>query len=229
MEPFPRNLVARNGRVFTIDFARPADLDEVVQFLRQHFFSTSPNCYLVNRSNGPIEDGGLHNYLSGCVKDPPVSLTVRDSDGRLAAVRLNELEEPGALHHEALTPPANEKPRLIMSLLGDLEEGIDLFTTFSTKKILALAMMAVDKSYGQLGLATTLVSLSLDLAKANGAGAVKVCAVSQHAARVAAKNGLETIRTIDYATYEFNGEKPLAQLTDLLAEHSVAVLMARRL
>ena len=228
MESFPRNVVARDGRVFTIDFARPADLEEVVQFLRKHFFSTSPNCYLVNRSNGPIDDGGLQNYLFGCVKDP-VSLTVRDSEGRLAAVRLNELEEPGALHHEALTPPTNEKPRLIMSLLGDLEEGIDLFTTFNTKKILALAMMAVDKSYGQLGLATTLVSLSLELAKANGAGAVKVCAVSQHAARVAAKNGLETIRTIDYATYEFNGEKPLAHLTDLLAEHPFALFMARRI
>lgn len=227
MDSFPRNFVVKDGRVFTIDFARSDELNEVVQFLKDHFFSTSPNCYLVNRTNSP--DDGLLNYISGCVKDP-VSFTVRDSAGRLAAIRLNELEEPGALHHAALNPPAApEKTSLIMSLLGDLEEGIDLFTTFKTKKILALAMMAVDKTFGQLGLATTLVRLSLELAKANGAGAVKVCAVSQHAAKVAAKNGLETIRTIDYATYEFNGVKPLAHLTDLLAEHPVALFMARQI
>ena len=89
--------------------------------------------------------------------------------------------------------------------------------------------MSVDQNYGQLGLATTLTSLSLDLAKANNAGAVKCSAVSQHAAKVAARNGLETIRAIDYATYEFCGDKPLANLTNLLAEHPVARFMARRL
>lgn len=89
--------------------------------------------------------------------------------------------------------------------------------------------MAVDKSHCKLGLATTLVGLSLELGKANGAGAVKVCAMSQYAATVAAKHGLEKLRTIDYATYEFNGEKPLAHLADLLAEHPVASFLARRL
>jgi hypothetical protein len=89
--------------------------------------------------------------------------------------------------------------------------------------------MSVDKTYGQLGLATALAGLSLDLAKANNAGAVKCLAVSQYSAKTAAKNGLETIRTIYYATYEFNGDKPLDNLTDLLDEHPVARFMARRI
>ena len=210
MDSFPRNFVAKDGRVFTVDFARPDELNEVVQFLKDHFFSTSPNCYLVNRSNGPVEDDGLLNYISGCVKDP-VSFTVRDSAGRLAAIRLNELEEPGALHHAA-----PEKTSLIMSLLGDLEEGIDLFTTFKTKKILALVMTAVDKTFAQLGLATTLVRLSLELAKANGAGAVKVCAVSQHAAKVAAKF-TEHLRQVEQPMHVLANDRRLLCTTSHMA------------
>jgi hypothetical protein len=34
---------------------------------------------------------------------------------------------------------------------------------------------------------------------------------------------------MDYATYEFNGDKPLDNLTDLLDEHPVARFMARRI
>lgn len=223
MESFPRKFVARGGQVLTINIARPEDLQEVSEFLRLHFFFTSPNCYLIK--DGPGDDHGLKDYLSGCLKHP-VSFTVRDATGRLAAIRMNELEE----RLDGVVVPSSAKNlALIMSLLGALEADIDLFTKYNTEKILSLAMMAVDKSYGQLGLASTLVELSLEVARANGAGAVKVCAVSEYAAKVAAKHGLETLRAIDYATFEFNGDKPLAYLTDLLSEHPVARLMVRRI
>ncbi|EFX79774.1 hypothetical protein DAPPUDRAFT_319216 [Daphnia pulex] len=166
--------------------------------------------------------------MFGCEKNP-VSLTMRDSTGRLVAIALNKLLEKSKAHDQTGTPPAQEKSRLLVSLLDDLERGIDLFATYNTKTIFELWMLSVDKTFGQLGIATALASLSLDLAKANNAGAVKCLAVSQYSAKAAAKNGLETIRTIDYATYEFNGDKTLANLTDLLAEHPVARLMARRI
>lgn len=226
MSSFPRKFFAKDGQVFTIDIGRPEELDEVIELLRIHFFATSPNCYLVSDWSGASDSNGMSNYLSSCLRHP-VSLTVRDSAGRLVAVRLNELEEPEDVHLDSLT--SQSKRRLIAALLTDLEAGIDLFTTFNTNKILSLAMMAVDESYCKLGLATTLVGLSLELGKANGAGAVKVCAVSRHAAKVAAKHGLETLRTIDYATYEFEGATPLAHLDDLLAEHPVAAFLACRL
>ncbi|KAI9565531.1 hypothetical protein GHT06_009323 [Daphnia sinensis] len=226
MSSFPRKFFTKDGQVFTIDIGRIEELDEVIEFLRINFFSTSPNCYLVSDWNGTSDSDRMSDYLSSCLRHP-VSLTVRDSAGRLVAVRLNELEAPEDVHLDSLT--SQTKRRLITALLTDLEAGINLFTTFNTDKVLSLAMMAVDKNYCKLGLATTLVGLSLELGKANGAGAVKVCAVSQYAAKVAAKHGLETLRTIDYATYEFEGGKPLAHFDALLAEHPVAAFLACRL
>ncbi|EFX79773.1 hypothetical protein DAPPUDRAFT_319214 [Daphnia pulex] len=235
MNSFPRNFAVEDGRTFTIDLARLDDLAEVVEFRKQHFNSISPACYLVNVANNEtididkrVRESTLKN-LSSCEKNP-VSLTMRDSTGRLVAIALNKLIEKPQADDQAAPLPAQENPILIVSLIiDDLERGIDLFTTYNTKTIFELWIMSVDKTYGQLGIATALASLSLDLAKANNAGAVKCLAVSQYSAKAAAKNGLETIRTIDYATYEFNGDKPLANLTDLLAEHPVARLMARRI
>jgi hypothetical protein len=234
MNSFPRYFAVEDGREFTIDLARLDNLAEVVEFRKQHFNSISPACYLVNGGNNETIDidkrvrESTHKNLSGCEKNP-VSLTMRDSTGRLVAIAQNKLLEKSEADDPAGLPPAQEKPRLIVSLLDDLERGIDLFATYNTETIFELWILSVDKTYGQLGLATELTRLSLDLAKANNAGAVKCLAVSQYSAKAAAKNGLETIRTIDYATYEFNGDKPLANLTDLQEEHPVARLMARRI
>lgn len=137
MSSFPRNFVAKDGQVLTIDFARPDELDEVTEFLRIHFFSTSPNCYLVNDWNDAARSSCLSGYLSSCLRNP-VSLTVRDSTGRMVAVRLNELEELGDNQHDILAP---EWRRLIVSVLGEMQANFDLFTMFNTKKILSLAMV----------------------------------------------------------------------------------------
>ena len=223
MESFPRKFVTRDGQEFTINIAHPEVLDEVVEFMQIHFLSTSPNCYII--PGGLSDVNQFKEYLSGYLQQP-ISLTARDSMGKLAGIRINGLEERT---DAVVLPPANESLALIMSLIDALEQGIDLFEKYNTEKVFYLAMMAVDKTFGGLGLASKLVEFSLELAKANGTGAVKVCAMSDFAAKAAAKQGLETIRTIDYATFELNGDKPLAYLPDLLSEHPVARFMARRI
>ena len=222
MESFPRKFVTRDGQEFTINIALPEDLEEVLEFMQLHFYATSPNCYLVP---GSQRQPNFKERLYGNLKQL-ISLTVRDSTGRLSGILINKLEERT---DTVVLPSTKNSTTLIMSLLDALEEGIDLFEKYNTEKVFYLAMMAVDKRFGGLGLASKLVEFSLELAKANGAGAVKVCAMSDFAAKAAAKQGLETIRTIDYATFELNGDKPLAYLPELLSEHPVARFMARRI
>lgn len=156
-------------------------------------------------------------FISACLRDP-VSLIVRDKTGKLIAVRLNLLEDR-LNKHKPLTLTDNE---LIVSLVSSLEKEIDLFNIYKTNKTFILQMMGVDKQYSGLGLGSMLVNLSIDLAKQHGAGAV-----NEAAAKVASRNGFESLRTIDYATYELNGVKQLANESKLLAEHRVAKVMAR--
>ncbi len=186
MESFPRTLVAKDGQVLTIDLARPEHVEEVSEFRRLHFFPTSPNCYLVKV--GPEDDQTLRKNVLRCLKHP-VSLTARDSDGRLVAIAMNEFKERTDEVHDA--PSLSKYPgiALILSLIGALEAEIDLFVEFNTDRILYLAAIAVDKRYGRLGLASKLVELSLELAAINDAGGVKTCAASEYVAKAAAKHG----------------------------------------
>lgn len=220
MNPLPRTFVTRDGRQLTIDLAQIEGFQEVCDFLGHHLFEMSPNCYLAQ--NNPIEDIGMWEFISNCLRNP-VSLTVRDSSGRLVAVTLSSLDEISD-RHKPLCLSNNE---LVVSLLVSLQKDIDLFTSYKTNKIFGLQMMAVDKHYSRLGLGSMLVKTSIDLAKKHDAGAVAVWAVSEVFAKLADTNGLETLRTIDYATFELNGAKPLANEAKLLVEHRVAKFMAR--
>lgn len=220
MAQFPKTFTTRDRRELKIELAKKEHFPEVCEFLNHHFFVMSPSCYLFN--GNPINDPGMLEFISVCLRDP-VSMIVRDSTDCLVAVRLNLLEEPNN-RHKSLTLSNNE---LIVSLVSSLEKGIDVFTIYKTNKTLILQMLGVHQQYCGLGLGSTLVKLSLELAEKHGAGAVAVVALNEAAAKLAANNGLESLRTIDYATFEVNGVKPLANEAKLLAEHRVAKLMAR--
>lgn len=220
MDPFPRTFVTENKLKLTIDLTRPQEADEICKFLQEHFLTVSPSCYLIKNR---IDNVRLKEFISPFL-DKSVSLTVRDSNGTLVAVRMNNLvtrsvnpTNPGTLF--------NEK-ELIELLFEALERDIDLFEKYKTDTIFSLEMMAVDQSYGRLGLATTLVTISFELARFYGAGVVQMHAANDYAARVASKFGMEALKTIDYSTLEFNGSRPLANVKDLLDQHPVARLMA---
>ena len=54
-------------------------------------------------------------------------------------------------------------------------------------------------------------------------------AVSTYAARAAFKKGFEVVNTIDYSTFEYDGQIPLAGKCDVLGDHLKAYLVARPL
>lgn len=131
---------------------------EICEFLGHHLFETSPICYLAK--NNPIDDIGMWEFIYVCLRNP-VSLTVRDSNNKLVAVTLNSLDEISD-RHKPLTLSNNE---IMVSLLKSLEKDFDLFTTYKTNKTFGLQMMAIDQQDNKLGLASSLIKLSLKSAE----------------------------------------------------------------
>ena len=223
MEPIPRTIQVKDNQLLIIDYAKPEEQKEVLEFLELHFYPKSPICYLTN--DGLIDDK-RDEFTSQCLESR-VSLTVRDSAGNLVAIRLNKLESKGPLSFFSKASAKNDS--FILSLLGGLEEDIDVFTRYNTDKVLSLGLVAVDQQYGRLGLASILIKITMELARMNGAGAIKATVVSEYAARAFTKLGFETLRTIEYVDFEYNGEKSLANKMNLLNEHTRARFMARHL
>ena len=233
---YPREFKTADGQVLVVDCARLEDLEEVTDFIQQHFIAKSPNLYLIPHDEEKAEAFSplLSSYMQ-LIINQSVSLCVRDisAGGRLAAVRLNKIEHRDDPKEEEASAEDGQSPReelLIFSLLGSLNEGINLFDYYNTDKMLHLAMVAVSSDYGRLGLAGELYKLSIEIAKSVGAGAIFTEAVSEFAQAAARKFGLQNLKEIVYEEFELqDGSRPYATSIEGLGVHRTAKLMARSL
>ena len=233
---YPREFKTCDGRVLVIDCARPDDSEEITDFIQQHFIAKNPNLYLIPYIEDEAES--FRPFLTGYMNlmiSQSVSLTVRDpsAGGKLAAVRMNKIENRNDPKEEEESPEEGKPPKevlLIFALLGALNEGINLFDQYKTDKILHLAMVAVSSDYGRLGLASELYKLSIEIGQNIGAGAIVTEAVSVYAAKAAASFGLQTLREVVYEEFQLeDGSKPYAPVIKELGDHRTGKLMARSL
>lgn len=223
MDIFPRTLTVTNGSCVTIDLAKQEDLDEITEFVRQHYFSPSPMCYFMATFEDDVK---IKDFVAGYLNFP-INLTARDSNGKLLAVVLNELLLPSSQHVDGNMLFKQDEKALVMSIVESLEENLDMFEKFNTDKLFSLTLLSVDQSYGRLGLGNTLVAMSVEVAQFYDAGAAYITPFNSYVAKIAAKQGFETIKSIDYATYELDGKYPLADQKNLLSEHTIVRIMAK--
>lgn len=210
-----------------ISIGRPEEDDEVLDFMKENFYMKPPNRPILEYDETPEAAKGYYSralnnfrkYLSD-----GTSLMVRNkSTGKLVAAALNKLEDIG-------TPViSNDYNRLYVAILVSLHEGYDIYSMNNVDRVLRFSITSVSKPYQRFGLATKLFELSIDLAKVHGAGAIKVEAMSEYATRALIKLGFTVVKSIDYATYEYNGTRPLLALADQLDGHCTARLMTLRL
>ncbi len=212
-----------------VDIAQPNMAEEFLEFFKVHFSGVSPNNYIRKYDAPPPgseEEKQRFERWLGIIRETlnsPCSLTVREQNtGRLVAVIFNKIERP--------TVEQRDYPRrFLFSILQALTSDHDLFTLYNTDKVFEIAVVAVSTDYGRKGLATKLMEFSIQIAIEIGAGVVKVEAVSEHSAQIASKLDFTVLKSIDYATFEYDGIKPLAGNDEMLSEHPTARLMARRL
>lgn len=223
----PQTLETIEGRPLKIELARAEGVQEIFNFLLDHFIPVPPIRQLSQYDDGLEEHRKplwVRDYVQKCI-DQPYSLLIRnESDGQLVAVMLNILEEKSSYHSE---PPVHN---LTTTYLTELYKDVDLFAQLETDRIFHLAIVAVASEYAHHGLATKLYELSINLfAGPSRAGAIKTEAGSAYVARVATKLGLAVYKSLDFASIEYEGSYPLAKDSEGMGEHKTARLMARRL
>jgi len=225
---FPITVRLSNGdSPVIIDIAKPDVAEEIGEFFMLNFTPVSPNSELQEYDASPPEiDVQKQQFWLNLRRETLSqlhSMTVREqSTGRLVAVIYNRMETPTTEHPEF-------PKRLVTAILQTLTKDHNLFTLYETDKVLDIIIVTVSSDFGRKGLATKLMELSIQLAIQSGAGAIQVEAVSEYTARAASKLGFEILKSIDYATFEYDGIKPLAGKEKMLSEHPAARLMARRL
>jgi len=232
---FPKTLKWSDGTELVIDIARPEECNEIMSFLDGNFFSKSPEVHLIGDDKpkpGSEEEKKKEEFYYNVVLEECLSasnsLTVRnpDKNGEMVAVSVNRVHYEGVKRRDF--PP--EDVSLFKEMWSVLNEPADgLFSLYKTTKVFHWYMTAVSPPYQRRGIATKLAQLCIQLGVEAGAGAIKVEAESEYTSRLADKLGFSTLKSVDYATFQYKGTKPLADNRYLLSEHSIARLMARSL
>lgn len=222
-----------NGTVFVIDLLRPDDnIKEVRMFTAEYFCNQIPIHPIRNF------DRTLKSIVSNQEDEPlqwiqdierqSCSLTVRVSgSNQLVAIILNELEERTPQQESSPEDKNSSPSTLVRAMIEALSQDVDLFDLHKTDKIINFHVVAVMPLYSRLGLATKLFQLSMDLANRKGIAAAKIEAFSSFAANAAAKLGFVTVKSIEYATFEYQGIKPLENVPELNQLHPSVRLMSR--
>lgn len=225
MDPFPQTVTIKNGQSLVVDIARPEELDEICEFLRQHYFTTSPMCCIVKEC--PTKSN-IETFIVRSLKKP-ISLVVRDANRKMVAIQLNELEMRYGPSLEANLLFSKGEKSILSSMVQTLRRDFDIFEKFHADRIFCFVILAVDQNYSRLELGSILVTMSIKLALFYGVGAMCVYTFNEYEADIAKQHGFETDSSINYANFKFNGEYPLACKKNLLAEHPTARCMVRNL
>ena len=235
---FPREFKAPDGRVLVIDRATCIhDVDEVGEFIEQHFMAIVPNCHhtsydvLCKQKARPF----LETYTNLLCENQSVSLIVRGRDGgHLIAIMVNRIEmmvndsgQPFLHQNLSSSTVVNDLP--IFAILRALYDNFNLFDVFDTDKIFHLEIVAVRGDYCRLGLATELIKLSIQIGQTNKIRVFIIEAVNAYSSKIASSFGFETIKEIVYEDFELGGSRPFVSHLQELGVHRSAQLMALKL
>ena len=231
---FPREFKAPDGRVLVVDRACLDDVDEVREFIQQHFMAIVPNYLLISYDVLCREKARpfLEAYTNLFRNNQSVSLIVRGDGARLVAIMVNRIEHRDVdrakpLHHPNLSSSKDELP--IFAILRTLYQNLNVFELYETDTIFHLEMVAVRGDHCRLGLATHLIQLSIQIGQANKVGVFIIEAVNVYSSKIASSFGFETIKEIVYKDFEYGGSRPFVLHLQELGEHRSAQLMALKL
>ncbi len=225
--------ISKNGKetlVYTI--AKPEEVEEVVDFAEEHYFSLSPIREIFSLDHVTDEERRA-SRIEGFQKcfQHPTSIVVREkSTGHLVAFHASLMMERSEVSAGTLVDSDNRSfGWLFKALLAELNEGVDLFALYQTDRILQLWRAAVRKDYqGQrlIGMRSTICSaIFAKIAHENNIGAMRVEAASQYAAT---EKCWQLIRTIPYETFQLpDGKRPFSDGVDLGVHQTIRLLACR--
>lgn len=110
-----------------------------------------------------------------------------------------------------------------------LEEGLDLFSTYKTERILCLYLLCVHPAYSRRGLGRKLIELSIEMAKDHGTGAIQTTAFNEYTFKAASILGFDTLAELDFATFDLDGVRPYENELVLITENPKVRYMAHKI
>ncbi|XP_059617137.1 arylalkylamine N-acetyltransferase 1-like [Phlebotomus argentipes] len=183
------------------EMIKPEDADEVVAFIRRHFFEDEP----LNRSLKLGECKELEIFSTESLPEHISFKAVRN--GEILGVMIN-----GVVHKNSDAPHADfsghEKFQKIITMSEGLEHQCDIFGRFpELQSYVDGRIMCVANSARGLGIAGRLVEETLKHMISENLSLIYIQCSSLYSARVLEKLNFSEILTLKYEDYKIDGQQ----------------------
>lgn len=230
---FMKDKKSQNSRL-VMHRAKPEEAEEIFEFMVKYYFPFPPFRQIHFYDETKPETcrpawrlDELHQYLAA-----PYSLIIRDennSSNPIVGITVNNIEHKKDFRPSEIQEQDTSIGWLDRALCDELNRGLDLFSYFGTDRIIHLSSGLVRPDHRGSGLLFQMIKVATDLAYyEGGAGAAKGDSFSRYAIQSGLNAGFEVIRSIDFATLEVKGTRPMANFTGM-GEFRTACLIASRL
>jgi ribosomal protein S18 acetylase RimI-like enzyme len=190
---------------FNVHLMREEDRIPALTLLTNSFFRDEPLAKCLQLDD-PIDFA--KNVINGSLNDQ-CSFVVYDAQtNELVGISLNEVKYKDVKH---IINESNEKLYFILHLLDHMHKDINLFDQFKTNSLLHIFIINVDSKYRGCGLASRLISASIEHAKKRHIGGAYAEATNIYSLNSFKKQDFQIYHQLNYIDYD---QVRLANLTD---------------
>jgi ribosomal protein S18 acetylase RimI-like enzyme len=149
------------------------------------------------------------NVINDALNDQCSFVAYDIQTNQLIGLCLNEIKYKDDNHH--IINQSNEKLYFILHLLNHMHENINLFDHFLTNSLLHIFIINVDRNYRGYGLASRLISMSIEHAKQIHIGGAYAETTNIYSLNSFKQQGFQIYHQLNYAQYD---QVRLGNLTD---------------
>jgi ribosomal protein S18 acetylase RimI-like enzyme len=206
-------------RPFHVSLLREEHRIQTISLLMKSFFRDEPLAKYL-RLGEPRDFA--ERVVDDALRDQCSFVALYTQPNQLVGVCLSEIKHKNEVAHSK--NEWEEKVDYILRLLDHMHQKIDLFDEFNTEDLLHIFIINVDKSYRGHGLASRLISASIDHAKKKNVGGIYAETTSIYSLNCFKKQGFQVYHQMIYLDYD---QIRLADMTD--ASEDQCQLVARKL
>lgn len=190
---------------FNIHMMREEDRDLALSLLVKSFFHDEPLAKYLQLGE-PIDFA--KTIINDAINDRCSFVAYDIQTNQLIGLSLNEIRYQNDTHN---INESNEKLSYILHLLEQMHKDVNLFDRLMTNTLLHIFIINVDKNFRGHGLASSLISASIEHAKNIDIGGAYAEATNIYSFKSFLQQGFQVYYQLNYAQYD---QTRLADLTD---------------
>ncbi|KAF4531908.1 hypothetical protein B566_EDAN000937 [Ephemera danica] len=210
---------ARTRRSFDIVSVESKNFNEVMDFLRHHFFIDEPlnACLQLVANSEPGTCLELEQVMLSHMEQNLSLMAVNRINSHVMGVCLNVIAHPGDMEQleKSFKDSPNKKLKILLELLTHVDKISDVYNRFNVQKVFEISILSVGSCCRRQGIGSALLNDSLELARRLDHPLVRVDCSSAFTARALDKLRFQVVHLLRYDEYKPSSdeESPL-QPTD---------------